>query len=86
MLFRIWLIWRDIFYKKWNSHYDENGLAGQFWQMGSAHGLKFWLLTFNDKVVCHTAPSRNITKPSPPSFLLVQILLFDAPESLQLYW
>ena len=33
MLFRIWLILRDIYYINVNSYYDENGPAGQFWQM-----------------------------------------------------
>ena len=23
----------DIFYQKWNSHHDGDGLASQFWQM-----------------------------------------------------
>ena len=36
ILFRIWLIWLDSFDWKWNSHYDGNGLAGQFWQMESS--------------------------------------------------
>ena len=31
--FRIWLIWLE-------SHYDANGLAGQFWQMESALSAK----------------------------------------------
>ena len=34
ILFRIWLIWLDSFHEKWNSNYDGNGLAGQFWQNG----------------------------------------------------
>ena len=33
MLFGIWLICLDSFDLKWNCQYDENGLAGQFWQM-----------------------------------------------------
>ena len=36
--FRIWRIWMVSFDWKWNSHYDGNGLAGQFWQMESALG------------------------------------------------
>ena len=32
MLFRIWLVWLDSF----DSHYDANGLASQFWQIESA--------------------------------------------------
>ena len=29
-------MWLDSFDQKWNSHYDGNGVAGQFWQMESA--------------------------------------------------
>ena len=29
ILLRIWLIWLDSFDKKWNFHYDENGLASR---------------------------------------------------------
>ena len=36
IIFRIWLIWMVSFNQKWNSYYDGNGLAGQFWQMESA--------------------------------------------------
>ena len=36
LLFRIWLIRLDSFDERWNSHYDWNGLGGQFWQMESA--------------------------------------------------
>ena len=36
ILFRIWLMWLDTFYQKWNSNYNGNGLAGQFWQMKGA--------------------------------------------------
>ena len=36
ILFRIWLIWLDSYDSKWNSHYDGNVLACQFWQMESA--------------------------------------------------
>ena len=32
ILFTIWLIWLDSFDLKWNSQYDRDGLAGQFWQ------------------------------------------------------
>ena len=35
ILFRNLLVWLDSFDQKWNSHYDRNGLAGQFWQMKS---------------------------------------------------
>ena len=31
-----WIVFID---KKWNSHYDKNGLASQFWQMESALSL-----------------------------------------------
>ena len=36
MLCKIWLIWLDSLDKKWNSQYDGNDLAAQFWQMESA--------------------------------------------------
>ena len=35
ILFTIWLIWLDSFDLKWNSQYDRDGLASQFWQMES---------------------------------------------------
>ena len=65
VLFRIWLIWLDSFDKKWNSHYEGNGLPGQFWQMESALGLSvsWWRKTFkwSTSIVSHN-PLAEVTK------------------------
>ena len=43
ILFSIWLVWLDSFDSKWNSHYNRNDLARQFWQMESARKTKYFI-------------------------------------------
>ena len=77
ILFRIWLIWLDSFDQEWNSHYDGNGLARQFWQMESAlklavFGMKLFLTfysTYSDFVLAVMMKVPQNLSSSPTSFM-----------------